>query len=77
MQFDEGKEVNRYVRSRNIVEKNNTGFNIITGEAKQSYMQVVPEKLQDRVETKYEMKKTREAVKYEPIRDKYDYLDDE
>lgn len=74
---DEGKEVNRYVRSRNIVEKNNTGFNIITGEAKPSYMQVVPEKMQSRVEQKYEAKKQREALKYEPIRDKYDYLDDD
>lgn len=68
--------MNRYVRSRNIVEKNNAGFNIITGEAKQSYMQIVPEKLQDRVDSKYETKKQREALKYEPIRDKYDYLDD-
>jgi hypothetical protein len=29
------------------------------------------------VEAKYENKKQREAVKYEPKRDKYDYLDDE
>jgi len=28
---DEVKEVNRYVRSKNIIEKNNTNFNIITG----------------------------------------------
>jgi hypothetical protein len=29
--YDETKEVNRYVRSKNIVEKNNANFNIITG----------------------------------------------
>lgn len=40
-------------------------------------MQVVPEKMQTRVEQKYEAKKQREALKYEPIRDKYDYLDDD
>ena len=38
--------------------------------------QQVPEKLKDRVEKKYSDKKEREAVKYEPRRDKYDYLDD-
>lgn len=65
------------MRSRNIVEKNNGSFNIITGEAKQPFSQVIPEKLQQRVEAKYENKKQREAVKYEPKRDKYDYLDDE
>lgn len=75
-QFDEGKEVNRYVRSKNIIEKNNTNFNIITGEQKAIVHQQIPQNLKDRVERKYEEKKEREAVKYVPIRDKYDYLDD-
>ena len=39
--YDEGKEVNRFVRSRNIVEKNNSQFNIITGERKPDYTQTV------------------------------------
>jgi hypothetical protein len=39
--------------------------------------QQIPQNLRDRVERKYEDKKEREAVKYVPIRDKYDYLDDE
>ena len=39
---DEKKEVNRYVRSKNIIEKNNTGFNIITGESKAPINQAVP-----------------------------------
>jgi hypothetical protein len=37
----------------------------------------VPEKLKERVEQKYQDKKEREAVKYVPKRDKYDYLDDD
>ena len=74
--YDEGKEVNRYVRSKNIVEKNNSNFNIITGEQKGLVHQQIPQTLKDRVERKYEEKKQREAVKYVPIRDKYDYLDD-
>ena len=74
---DEAKEVNRYVRSKNIIEKNSTNFNIITGENKAITQQQIPEKLRDRVEKKYQDKKEREAVKYEPKRDKYDYLDDE
>ena len=65
------------MRSRNIIERNNTNFNIITGEQKPHFNQSVPEKLQDRVDRKYEDKKQREAIKYEPIRDKYDYLDDD
>ena len=64
------------MRSKNIVEKNNQGFNIITGEHKQAINYTVPERLRPQVETKYTQKKEREAVKYEPIRDKYDYLDD-
>ena len=69
--------MNRYVRSKNIVEKNHRNFNIITGEEKPGFNQSVPENLQERVEKKYHDKKQREAIKYEPIRDKYDYLDDE
>jgi hypothetical protein len=45
--------VNRYVRSRNIVLKNNGNFNIITGELKQPFSHGVPPKLQDRVDAKY------------------------
>lgn len=51
--FDEGKEVNRYVRSKNIVEKNNTGFNIITGEQKGLVHQQIPQNIKERVEKKY------------------------
>jgi hypothetical protein len=68
--------VNRYVRSKNITEKNNTGFNIITGEQKAIVHQQIPQNIKERVERKYDEKKEREAVKYVPIRDKYDYLDD-
>lgn len=74
--YDEGKEVNRYVRAKNMVEKNNTNFNIITGEQKPIVDQPIPERIRGRVEQKYEQKKEREAVKYVPQRDKYDYLDD-
>ena len=74
---DEKKEVNRYVRSKNIIEKNNTGFNIITGENKAPVNQQVPQKFKNQVQKKYNDKKERQAVKYLPKRDKYDYLDDE
>ena len=74
--YDKAKEVNRYVRSKNIVEKNSTGFNIITGEPKGTVQQQIPANLKERVEKKYAEKKEREAVKYVPKRDKYDYLDD-
>ena len=64
------------MRSKNIGDRNNAKFNIITG-ADCQYEQQVPNKLQQRVETKYQEKKEREAVKYVPKRDKYDYLDNE
>ena len=64
------------MRSKNIIEKNNAGFNIITGEDKAIVHQSIPEPLKNRVEVKYSEKKEREAVKYVPKRDKYDYLDD-
>lgn len=47
--YDEGKEVNRYVRSKNIIEKNNSNFNIITGEQKALVHQQIPQTLKDRV----------------------------
>ena len=53
---DEAKEVNRYVRSKNIIEKNSTNFNIITGESKAITQQQIPEKLRNRVEKKYQDK---------------------
>jgi hypothetical protein len=43
------KEVNRYVRSKNITEKNSTNFNIITGESKPITQQQIPENIKDRV----------------------------
>ena len=63
------------MRSKNIGDRNNAKFNIITG-ADSQYEQQVPSKLQQRVDAKYQQKKEMEAVKYVPRRDKYDYLDD-
>ena len=51
--------MNRFVRSKNITEKNSRGYNIITGENKAPLNAIVPEKLRDRVDVKYSEKKTR------------------
>ena len=50
---DENKEVNRYVRAKNISDRNSAKFNIITGEDSHHTKQV-PSKLQGRVEAKYQ-----------------------
>lgn len=42
-----------------MIEKNNGSYNIITGESRQPFINNVPEKLQNRVEEKYEAKKQR------------------
>lgn len=73
---DEDKSVRRYVRAQNIMDKNGRDYDLITGEPKQDVRQYVPEKLRDQVVQKVADKKASEVIKYEPKRDKYDYLDD-
>lgn len=75
-QQDEEKNVRRYVRAQNIMDKNNCNYNLITGEVKEGVRQFVPESLRDRVDNRIAVKKAAEVIKYEPKRDKYDYLDD-
>ena len=74
--LDEDKEVRRFVRAQNIMNKNNASYNILTGEDKPTIKKFVPAPLKDRVETV--IKATADTkIKYQPKRDKYDYLDDE
>ncbi len=73
---DEEKNVRRYVRANNMMEKNNCNYNLITGEVKEGVKQFVPEGLKERVESRIAVKKAADVIKYEPKRDKYDYLDD-
>ena len=65
----------RLVRAQNIIDKNNTGYNIITGEDKMPLKKYVAGDLRPRVEELIRAK-VDERVKYVPVRDKYDYLDD-
>lgn len=39
---DEAKEVNRFTRSKNIIEKTVSAYNIITGEPNTKIKQIVP-----------------------------------
>lgn len=63
------------MRAQNIITKNNTGYNIITGEDKIAMKKYVPETLRPRVEQIIQSKAD-QKVKYVPVRDKYDYFDD-
>ncbi len=72
---DEDRKVRGYVRAQNLVERS-CKYNLLTGETKRGMEAHVPKHLRSRFDEKLEQKREREAIKYEPIRDKYDYLDD-